>query len=145
MSYSSRDPHPIRTFLDKFFIGKERYELLENYGWFKSMFGGWTDSHCRDHMSYSEIVSLTPDRLRYKLEHGSMSILPPELRKEQQIRLVNSTELHVLLDQDVRWLFLCKEDRHLWVAVDNTTGDRWTEEFRTKRNAIKWLKRKIEP
>ena len=27
-----------------------------------------------------------------------------------------------------------------WVAIDNTTGDAFTEEFKTKRQAIKWLK-----
>ena len=31
-------------------------------------------------------------------------------------------------------LFLTKEGRK-WVAVDNTTGDAWTEEFSRKRQA----------
>jgi len=79
MSRSTRDPHPIKTIMNKLLIGKERYKLLEDRGWFKNILGGWTDSHCRDYMSRSEIVSLTPKQLKYKLEHGSCSVLPPDL------------------------------------------------------------------
>lgn len=40
-------------------------------------------------------------------------------------------------------LFLTKEG-HTWVAVDNTTGDAWTEEFRQKRQAVRWLRGEFE-
>lgn len=40
-------------------------------------------------------------------------------------------------------LFLTKEGRK-WVAVDNTTGDAWTEEFSRKRQAVRWLRGKFE-
>ena len=40
-------------------------------------------------------------------------------------------------------LFLTKEGRK-WVAVDNTTGDAWTEDFDRKRHAIRWLRGKFE-
>ena len=40
-------------------------------------------------------------------------------------------------------LFLTKEGRK-WVAVDNTTGDAWTEEFSRKRRAVRWLRGKFE-
>ena len=40
-------------------------------------------------------------------------------------------------------LFLAKEGRK-WVAVDNTTGDAWTEEFSRKRQAVRWLRGKFE-
>ena len=40
-------------------------------------------------------------------------------------------------------LFLTKEDRK-WVAVDNTTGDAWTEDFRWKYQAVRWLRGKFE-
>ena len=40
-------------------------------------------------------------------------------------------------------LFLTKEGRK-WVAVDNTTGDAWTEEFSQKRQAVRWLRGKFE-
>ena len=39
--------------------------------------------------------------------------------------------------------FLTKERRN-WVAVDNSTGDAWTEEFSRKRQAIRWLRGKFE-
>lgn len=40
-------------------------------------------------------------------------------------------------------LFLTKEGR-TWVAVDNSTGDAWTEDFRGKRQAVRWLRGKFE-
>lgn len=40
-------------------------------------------------------------------------------------------------------LFLMKEG-HTWVAVDNSTGDAWTEDFARKRQAIRWLRGKFE-
>lgn len=39
--------------------------------------------------------------------------------------------------------FLTKEGRK-WVAVDNTTGDAWTEEFSRKHRAVRWLRGKFE-
>ena len=39
--------------------------------------------------------------------------------------------------------FLTKEGRK-WVAVDNSTGDAWTEEFSCKRQAVRWLRGKFE-
>ena len=40
-------------------------------------------------------------------------------------------------------LFLTKEGRK-WVAVDNTTGDAWTEDFARKHRATRWLRGKFE-
>ena len=40
-------------------------------------------------------------------------------------------------------LFLTKEGRK-WVAVDNSTGDAWTEEFSRKHQAVRWLRGKFE-
>ena len=42
-----------------------------------------------------------------------------------------------------RGLFLAREGRR-WVAVDNTTGDAWTEDFSRKRQAVRWLRGKFE-
>lgn len=39
--------------------------------------------------------------------------------------------------------FLAREGRK-WVAVDNSTGDAWTEDFVWKRQAIRWLRGKFE-
>ena len=40
-------------------------------------------------------------------------------------------------------LFLPKEGRR-WVAADNSTGDAWTEDFRWKWQAVRWLRGKFE-
>lgn len=40
-------------------------------------------------------------------------------------------------------LFLTKEGR-TWVAVDNSAGDAWTEDFDRKRQAIRWLRGEFE-
>lgn len=40
-------------------------------------------------------------------------------------------------------LFLAREGR-MWVAVDNSTFDAWTEEFPQKRQAVRWLRGKFE-
>ena len=40
-------------------------------------------------------------------------------------------------------LFLTKVSRK-GVAVDNSTGDAWTEEFSRKRQAVRWLRGKFE-
>ncbi len=39
--------------------------------------------------------------------------------------------------------FLAKEGRK-WLAVDNSTGDAWTEEFSRKHQAVRWLRGKFE-
>ena len=40
-------------------------------------------------------------------------------------------------------LFVTREGR-IWVAVDNASGDAWTEEFSRKRQAVRWLRGKFE-
>jgi len=40
-------------------------------------------------------------------------------------------------------LFLCREGQ-IWVAVDNSEGDAWTEDFRCKFRAVQWLKGMFE-
>lgn len=49
----------------------------------------------------------------------------------------------VIEDRTPCGCFLAKEGRK-WVAVDNSTGDAWTEEFSRKRQAIRWLRGKFE-
>ena len=49
----------------------------------------------------------------------------------------------VIEDRTPCGCFFAKEGRK-WVAVDNSTGDAWTEEFSRKRQAIRWLRGKFE-
>lgn len=36
-------------------------------------------------------------------------------------------------------LFVIEEENGTFTAIDNTTGDAWTEEFKTEEEAINWL------
>ena len=66
------------------------------------------------------------------------------MEKKLKIQRVSSGVLGQVIDRRIPCgLFLAKEGRK-WVAVDNTTGDAWTEEFSRKRQAIRWLRGKSE-
>ena len=66
------------------------------------------------------------------------------MEKKLKIRRVNTTFLGLAIDLRIPLgLFLTKEGRK-WVAVDNSTGDAWTEEFSRKRQAVRWLRGKFE-
>ena len=61
-----------------------------------------------------------------------------------RIHRVSSKQLTDVIERHTPLgLFLTKEGR-IWVAVDNTTGDAWTEEFSRKRHAVRWLRGKFE-
>ena len=61
-----------------------------------------------------------------------------------RIHRINPEQLLYVIDFRVPLgLYLTKEG-HKWVAVDNSTGDAWTEEFPRKRQAVRWLKGKFE-
>ena len=66
------------------------------------------------------------------------------MEKKLKIQRVSSAFLGRVIEQRTPYgLFLTKEGRK-WVAVDNTTGDAWTEEFSRKHQAIRWLRGKFE-
>ncbi len=61
-----------------------------------------------------------------------------------RIHRVSSKEMLNVIDlRTPLGLFLTKEGCK-WVAVDNTIGDAWTEEFSRKHQAIRWLRGKFE-
>lgn len=61
-----------------------------------------------------------------------------------KIRQISPGRLRETLRQCIPCgLFLAKDGRK-WVAVDNSTGDAWTEEFTRKRQAVRWLCGKFE-
>lgn len=65
-------------------------------------------------------------------------------RKWDKIKRVRPEFLGKVIEERVPCgCFLAKEDGK-WVAVDNSTGDAWTEEFTRKRQAIRWLRGKFE-
>ena len=60
------------------------------------------------------------------------------------VRRVSPERLGAVIEHRTPYgCFLAKEGRK-WVAVDNSTGDAWTEEFSCKRQAIRWLRGKFE-
>jgi len=61
-----------------------------------------------------------------------------------KIQRVSPEQLSNIIDQRTpSGLFLTRENR-IWVAVDNMTGDAWTEEFASKRQAVRWLRGEFE-
>lgn len=61
-----------------------------------------------------------------------------------EIREVSSAALRdVVLTRLPLGLFLTRE-AHRWIAVDNADGNAWTEEFHSKRKAVRWLRREFE-
>ena len=63
---------------------------------------------------------------------------------KQRIQRVSPTELIAVIDHRTPLgLFLTREGC-TWIAVDNSTGDAWTEEFRWKWQAVRWLRGKFE-
>lgn len=61
-----------------------------------------------------------------------------------RIYRVSSKRLPGVIDYRIPLgLFLTKEGRK-WIAVDNTTGDAWTEGFSRKCQAVRWLRGKFE-
>ena len=65
-------------------------------------------------------------------------------KKENRVRMVSPERLEEVIEHRTSYgCFLTKEGRK-WVAVDNSTGDAWTEEFSWKRQAVRWLRGKFE-
>ena len=65
-------------------------------------------------------------------------------RFKDQIKRVSPKFIgKVIEDRVPSGRFLTKEGRK-WVAVDNSTGDAWTEEFSSKRQAVRWLRGEFE-
>lgn len=61
-----------------------------------------------------------------------------------KVHVVSAAALRdVILTRMPYGLFLTWEAPR-WVAVDNADGNAWTEAFRSKRNAMRWLRRAFE-
>lgn len=63
---------------------------------------------------------------------------------KRDIYRVNAGQLqNIIMHRSPCGLFLAKDKRG-WIAVDNSTRDAWTEEFRWKRQAVRWLHGEFE-
>lgn len=58
------------------------------------------------------------------------------ISKERSYEIINNRDL-----PENKGKFIIKDD-NVWVAIDNTTNDAWTEEFSSEEDAIKWLNNK---
>jgi hypothetical protein len=65
--------------------------------------------------------------------------------QKRVVRRVSERFVQKLIEHGERWkmkryraLYLAKEEGW-WVGVDNTTGDCFVEDFRTRRAAMMWL------
>ena len=58
----------------------------------------------------------------------------------KEIQKVTQAEMErVIGNRQPRGLFYRKAGRRLYVGVDNSTGDAWTEEFHSWRHCKRWL------
>lgn len=73
----------LHRFIGSLTISRNKMELLESYGWYRNIRGGYAHPHGMDYMSFREIHGYTLEQLEYKLQHGSMSKLPEHLLKQQ--------------------------------------------------------------
>ena len=71
-------------------------------------------------------------KIRRWLRRERLTYAPQKVTPEAMARIIDTRE--------PRGLFYRKEARRLYVGVDNTSGDSWTEVFRTKRQCLRWLR-----
>lgn len=68
----------------------------------------------------------------------AMKNLTPD-KDEDIIELTSEQASEVIETRTPPGLFYTKEGE-LFVGIDNSTGDAWTEEFMTKESCFKWLR-----
>ena len=84
------------------------------------------------------------DRLDTKIDYVKKQLDYLERRKEEykmlhEIKEVNSEQLKRIIEtKEPLGLYYTKENE-IYVAVDNSKGNAWTEEFSTKEMAVKYL------
>lgn len=60
------------------------------------------------------------------------------------IQLVRTVTLERIIDERQPVGLFLTRGAGAWVAVDNSTGDAWTEDFKHLLTAIRWLHGKFE-
>lgn len=62
-------------------IGKDKRDLLERYNWYPGGYGtSWHHPHGFGWISTRDILKLSLNQLEYKLQHGSLSHIPKEIK-----------------------------------------------------------------
>ena len=60
------------------------------------------------------------------------------------IKRVSVRKLRKIIDRRSPYGRFLAKDGSRWVAVDKSNGNAWTEDFSSKRDAVKWLRGKFE-
>lgn len=103
---------------------KLRYQKLRGAGFeVKS-------AHKYQHYSDEKVAKLINQRLGWRSERVG----------DYNIEMVGETKLNKVIEtRKPLGLYLMESSPTTYIAVDNTTGDAWTEEFKTFTDARKWL------
>lgn len=56
-----------------------------------------------------------------------------------EIREVGTKRFRSILSRRMPWGSYLTKEGGLWIALDNRTGDAWTEEFCSRQEAVRWL------
>lgn len=60
------------------------------------------------------------------------------------VKRVSIRKIRNIIDRYQPYGCFLSKDGSIWVAVDNSTGDACTEDFNSKRDAIRWLRGELE-
>jgi len=70
-------------------------------------------------------------KLRRLIRRESLTYIPQKVTQEFMSQIIETRE--------PQGLFYRKAGRHLYVGVDNGSGDAWTEDFNSLRKCKRWL------
>ena len=71
-------------------------------------------------------------KIRRWIRRESLTYQPQKVTLEALREVISTREPH--------GLYYAKEGRRLYVGVDNGDGEAWTEEFRSRRQCLRWLR-----
>lgn len=95
----------------------------------------------------AESLIIKTQTYQYTIKFKQLKPKKKKAEPEVKINTIGAQRAKQIIDNpelnDNKGLFLIKND-NVCSAIDNTTGDAWTEEFRTIKAAIAWLQGKFE-
>ena len=88
----------------------------------------------------------TRDFLSKEIRKGGNRMIrqPIRVTKEEALKIIRSSSECSSSYNRLRGLFWLEEDDGKYVAIDNSTGDAWTEEFTTLEDCLSYLLRNDE-
>lgn len=65
-----------------------------------------------------------------------------------KMQIISNKEMLDYIDDNIdfncKYLLTYHKDSNTWVACDNSTGNKWVEEFKDLKTSIEWLKGEFE-